>query len=1464
VAAMRIEGGVRADRGGVAAGRDLVAQLVATGDRNTFFIGGYQRLEEAYIDPWSVFERVRLDRFVGRAWLEEDVDRFLQENDRGYFILEAKAGLGKSAFLAHLVQERGWISHFVELAPGEAGVVPARKNLAAQVMRAYELAEEGEEPVLPDEAASRPDFLPNLLRQAAEKRKDGEKIVLVADGLDEAGTRPGENVLGLPRVLPAGVFLLVSKRPVPVALTVERPRRVFTLDAGSKANLGDARAYLEGATAWDGVACALRESRRPEGGGYSAEEFVEALVAKSGGVWVYLHFVLAGIEEDHGPEVRDHPPLDLDALPQGLWAYYADFWRRWKEEHGEEWHRLHRPLLATLAAVREEVSLERLRALAGIDAVPELPERWRPFLAVQKGEQRSYRLYHGSLEDFLHGRVEPGELGEDEEDFADELARATKEVHDHIAERYMEAWGGLETGLPGLRDEGTRDLDGRYGLRCVAFHLVAAGREEDLHRLLRLEWQEDSAATNAWFAARDVVADLSGYLGDVATGWQAAEEASRRELERGEQAASIGLELRYALLTASVGSLAGGLPVALLAALVEKGMWTVERAHGYAHQVRDPAHRAAALGSLAPRLPDRERTRALADALAAVRAIGSERQPSEAVSAAEWIAQSRANALAALAPQLPEDLLPEALAVAQTIRNDLNRSQALAALVPQLPDDLLGEALATAGAIWYQRSRSQALAALAPRLPDDLLPEALAAARAIEDEQSRCEALAALAPRLAEDERAEVLAEALAAAQAIRHDGRSAVLAALAPRLPESERAAVLAEAREAAWAIAGGLRPRAIAALTPQLPDDHLPAALIAARALGNQEGRSWVLAALAARLPEAGRAKVLAEALAAARAIWSESSRSTTLAALAPQLPEGERAAVLAEALAAARAIANEKERFWALAELAPQLPESEQGDMLAEALALARAIRDEEWRSRALAALAPQLPQHLLAKALAAARAIGDEGERSWALIELFAQLPEGERATVVSDALAAARAIGDEPSRDQALAALASQLPDDLLAEALAAARAVGLEPWRSWALAEIAPRLPKDERSEVLAEALAAARAIGDEKERSWALTSLAAQVQEGERVTVLADALAAARAVRYDPPRSEALAALAPQLADDLLPEALAAAQAIEDEPSRSQALAALAPRLPGGLIPEALSAAQAIKAVDARSQALAALAPWLPDHERPAVLAEALAAWAIGAKYTAYQNTLAALAPQLPDDLLAEALAVARAIEEEESRCEALVTLARHLPDHLLAEALAVARTIAYERWRARALTALAPRLPESERAPVLADAVTSARAIGDERLRSEALASLAPLLPENERPKVLADAFASARAIGDERSRSEALASLAPLRSERERAEVLGEALAAARTTEYARVRPGLLRKVAQQVSSIADLDWEAFGQETLWMLASRKRSELVSDIRALSPLVSSVGGSAAVKEAGRAVQDVGRWFP
>src|SRR6476646_5124319 len=100
----------------VAVGRDVIGTLI-TGDRNQVFIGHYERLRDHYLSPRETFARHDPDRFVGRKWLTDQVDEFLAQEKCGYFVLEADAGLGKSAFLTELVRTRRYLHHFVRPGP---------------------------------------------------------------------------------------------------------------------------------------------------------------------------------------------------------------------------------------------------------------------------------------------------------------------------------------------------------------------------------------------------------------------------------------------------------------------------------------------------------------------------------------------------------------------------------------------------------------------------------------------------------------------------------------------------------------------------------------------------------------------------------------------------------------------------------------------------------------------------------------------------------------------------------------------------------------------------------------------------------------------------------------------------------------------------------------------------------------------------------------------------------------------------------------------------------------------------------------------------------------------------------------------------------------------------------------------------------------------------------------------------
>ena len=122
---------------------------VITGD---VFVGRFARLRDKWLDPAPVFEDVQVKQFIGRAWLVEQLDAFLAAHDRGHVVVQADAGLGKSALAAWLAHSRNWPCHFTRGRNGQVGLT-ALGNLAAQLIARYELGDQfAPQGMLPDTA----------------------------------------------------------------------------------------------------------------------------------------------------------------------------------------------------------------------------------------------------------------------------------------------------------------------------------------------------------------------------------------------------------------------------------------------------------------------------------------------------------------------------------------------------------------------------------------------------------------------------------------------------------------------------------------------------------------------------------------------------------------------------------------------------------------------------------------------------------------------------------------------------------------------------------------------------------------------------------------------------------------------------------------------------------------------------------------------------------------------------------------------------------------------------------------------------------------------------------------------------------------------------------------------------------------------------------------------------------------
>ena len=265
---------------------NVTGDFIAGDQYNYYYSGDFASLSEYYISPDSVFQRVHVDEFIGRDWLTAKVDAFLNDSSRksGAFLLIGDAGVGKTSFMAHLVKERRYLHLFAEQTPGQAMLQRAMQSLGSQLVTRYQIDPYKDRDTL-NALSVFPDFLERILRLAANTLTEGEKIVIVCDALDEAGTFPDHFVFGLPKELPDGVFLILSQRPVNVKLPNFEPV-IEKLEAQGEGNLQDIQAYLSTVAKRPEVAGQIRSKE------YSEEFFIQTLKEKSQGVWMYLHYAL--------------------------------------------------------------------------------------------------------------------------------------------------------------------------------------------------------------------------------------------------------------------------------------------------------------------------------------------------------------------------------------------------------------------------------------------------------------------------------------------------------------------------------------------------------------------------------------------------------------------------------------------------------------------------------------------------------------------------------------------------------------------------------------------------------------------------------------------------------------------------------------------------------------------------------------------------------------------------------------------------------------------------------------------------------------------------------------------------------------------------------------------------------------------------------------------------------------------
>lgn len=339
----------------------------------------------------------KIARFCGRQFVFEAFEKFLQENNSGYFTVVGDAGMGKSAIAAKYVDRYKCPCYFNILVEGRNHLELFLKSIRQQLINRYEL---------PNNAEA--DDLPTLLAKAAQKLPPGEKLVIMVDALDEVTQEPGGNLLHLPTTLPERVYFILTRRPYTLEskrLSVSPGVKMKELDLTEKdyVNLSreDVKAYIRLCLYQDPE---YRDGLRKwiEDRHIVAEEFVEKLADKSENNFMYLRYVL--------PAIADGNYNDLDnlkQLPDGLLDYYQNHWVRMGMETAPMEKMV--IILFTLKEIATPIPCEMIAEIAGIEKyeVQKTLDKWVEYLKRQEIDgDICYGIYHASFLDFLELKKE--------------------------------------------------------------------------------------------------------------------------------------------------------------------------------------------------------------------------------------------------------------------------------------------------------------------------------------------------------------------------------------------------------------------------------------------------------------------------------------------------------------------------------------------------------------------------------------------------------------------------------------------------------------------------------------------------------------------------------------------------------------------------------------------------------------------------------------------------------------------------------------------------------------------------------------------------------------------------------------------------------------------------------------------------------------------------------------------------
>lgn len=355
---------------------------------------------ERHLCSFESFIDERTRNFVGRKFVFDAIDDFLDNNESGYFFIRGDPGVGKSAVIAELIKRYCLTVYHFNIAL-QAINTPRQflANTCARLIMQFSLRYT-ELPIDFDKDGA---FFSMLLHKASANLSEGDKLVIAVDALDElkhAACLATANPLFLPSDLPKGVcFVLTARKQHDLALQASHIHE-WVLESDSEANKKDIRSFIKDYLAHDGIKAWIGNRK------ISREKFIDIMWEKSEGNFMYLHHVLPAIEQGR------FSTGSTDELPHGLLAYYRCHWAQMRQSEAERFELFYQPVVCILAAAREPVSVDQVAEWTRLEPMQVLKvfRTWSEFLHEESDDrgEKLYRIYHTAFRDFLQKEVDPG------------------------------------------------------------------------------------------------------------------------------------------------------------------------------------------------------------------------------------------------------------------------------------------------------------------------------------------------------------------------------------------------------------------------------------------------------------------------------------------------------------------------------------------------------------------------------------------------------------------------------------------------------------------------------------------------------------------------------------------------------------------------------------------------------------------------------------------------------------------------------------------------------------------------------------------------------------------------------------------------------------------------------------------------------------------------------------------------